>query len=716
MSIADLQQEQVRTPAELSVYRFGRFRYDARERILVSDDGEIALPPRVVGVLHVLLENSGRIVGKSEIIDAVWGGTFVSETSLSEAVSVLRQALGDDAQTPQFVQTVHRRGYRFVAAVATETPQTAASASSPPVVISGPRRHTLPILLGVALFLVAVAGFFAGRQLRDPVVAAPPVHFSVPPPPGTMMTRWAASTAISPNGRDIVFVAGSDEELALYHRSLDTFVTRRLPGTEGATTPFFSPDGKWLGFFSKDALKKMQLRGGVAIDVIKIAGALGATWTEDHQIIFGSEFSGLKRVSADGGTVEVLTTPDAARGEVVHAWPHLLPGGKALVFTIHANTLATSKVAALSLSSRKIEQIVTGGAGAQYAPSGYLVYARSDAVAALRFDAAALRVEGAPFAISGDVATHPFAGLLQLAIARNGTMVYLPSSSNFPLRELYRLRADGAAERLAPPQRLYRNLDVAPDGRRAAVTILEHGRSDVWIANLDTGTLQRLTFEGFNIEPVWSRDGEWVYYASNRSGPYQIYRRRATGEGAEERVMASRRHQYPFSWSPDGTRLVYGEAHPERRMDIWVREKTATGWSQRPLVQTAGSDFHAEISPDGKWLTYDSDESGRYDVFLQEFPRGEGKRQVSSSGGDESFWSPDGSKLYFHSAGALYALDFPSPNAAPVKVLERTDVVFARQGRGSDPATFIRQVNKFGQPDELRVVVGWSDTLARQAR
>lgn len=708
------------------IHVFGAFRYDAVERLLTRDGAEVALPPRVIGVLHVLLEHHGRIVSKPDLIEAVWGRTFVTETSLTEAISLLRQALGDEPQSPSFVQTVHRRGYRFVAPVTrvereqpvlTGPGRIAAAASMPEAEAPAVRTRRDLRIAGVAaaiVILLAAAAVVAGLRARAPRQdGARPTHLAIAMPQETTLVEWMPSIAISPDGRDIVFAARRGEETMLHHRSLDGFETRVLEGTEGASTPFFSPDGQWLGFVTQGALLKMKLSGGVPITLCKAEWPMGAAWSADGSIVFGSALGGLRRVSENGGTPVAVTRPDAARGEVMHVWPELLPDGRSLLFTIFANTISSSKVALLSLDTGERKLLLESAAGARYASNGYLMYARPDAIVAVGFDATSRRVTGSPVALFRDVAVHPFAGFLQLATSRNGTLVYMPYTRALPPRRLARLSANGKVELLKAPPRYYRNLEIAPDRVRAAVTILEAGRSDVWIMGLETGSLQRMTFDGFNIEPVWSPDGEWIYYSSNRAGPYNVYRRRANGHGAAERVMTSARHQYPYFWSPDGRHLIYGEAAEGTGFDLWVAEPAA-GWKTTPFLRTPALEATCEISPDGKWLAYESDASGAYEIYVRAFPGGDGHRQISNAGGVQPFWSDDGKTLYYHDQNRIVAVAFGSGTLSDETVLEGNEFDLAQRGTAGARLTLIHDTEPLQHPTELRVILGWESLLDAQ--
>jgi Tol biopolymer transport system component/DNA-binding winged helix-turn-helix (wHTH) protein len=697
------------------VVEFGPFRFDHAERVLTRDGAEIRLPPRVVGVLEFLLERQGKVVSKQALIDGVWGGTAVTDTSLTEAISILRQALGDDAQNPAYLETVHRRGYRFRSAGVPPAGQ-AASRRLPAAETAAVQPARTPALLIGALILLAIA--IVAIALRRKPAPAKPAHVTIATA-GELM-EWS-SLAISPNARDIIYVAKQNGEALLYHRSLDGFESRAIAGTKNAQYPFFSPDGEWIGFVSDGKLMKVKLKGGQPLTLCRGAAFGGATWTRDGSIVFASPAGGLSRVSADGGTPETLTVPDSVAGEVGHVAPQVLPDGTSVLFTIFSTTVHAAKVAVLSLETKQRRVILEHAGGARYVPGGHLIYSSSEGVLVVPFDAAKAKVTGPPADVLRDVMANPFLGVLHLAVADDGTIVYFSGErKDTPVRELVRRDAAGSVTPIPTPQRFYRNLELAPDGARAAVTILQEDRSDVWIADLKSGTLNRLTFAGFNIEPVWSPDGEWVYYASNRLGPYNVFRRRANGQGAEERLLESRQHQYPLHWSPDGKILVIAQASPVTSIDIHLIERTAGGsWSNRPFVRSPNADLIAEVSPDGRWIAYASYEESEWVIYLQDFPQGSGKWQMSTGGGWQPFWSADGATLYYENGDKLVGV----PLTFRVGGVERGREItidagtFALAQRGAKPGelTIIRMTNKDKEDPkrELRMVTGWAGAVAR---
>ncbi|HET9767717.1 MAG TPA: winged helix-turn-helix domain-containing protein, partial [Thermoanaerobaculia bacterium] len=401
-------------PAADTVVGFGPFRFDRGNGLLSRAGEELPLPPRALAVLSVLVERAGRVVGKHELLQAAWNGAYVTETSLSEAVSLLRQTLGDDSQRPVYIQTVHRRGYRFIAPLRVEepgprtallparepgprlaavvplvtdestvgavptvraddnaaTPQRGIAVSQPSTAPSARRRPpALALGLGAAVLVAAAVagGFLAGRRSAPPAPATT-TRFAFAPPAGWKLVGFLPSLAVSPDGRRVVFAAfdGKDKK-ALFVRDLDGLTSRELPGTSEAHTPFFSPDGRSVGYFARGELRRVALAGGPPVTIAPTFGD-GGSWGDDDTIVFSSgRPTSLYRVSAGGGKPQRLTTPVAHTGEVEHWWPQLLPGSEAVVFTAWSTTLYDARVEWLSLRTGERRTLVVGGAAGRYA-------------------------------------------------------------------------------------------------------------------------------------------------------------------------------------------------------------------------------------------------------------------------------------------------------------------------------------------------------------
>ena len=373
-------------PSATSVVRFGRFFFDRVNHILSDGDGEIALPPRVLANLDLLLERAGSVVSKETIMGSVWRDACVGDTSLTEAVSLLRQALDDDPKNPEYVQTVHRRGYRFVAPVVVAGTTGAGLEIAPDDKVRRTRNLSRQpiaaksVAIAVAAGLLAIVAVLISISRQEPEVGAvngTAIRLDVSSPQGVFLPFFTASAlALSPDGDVLVFV-GRDEdgETHLYRRRISEFESHVIPGTVGAGSPFVSPDGAWVAFFADGELRKTPLGGGAVIRICPSSFAFGGSWTEDGTIVFaGKHPSGLSIVSADGGDVRELTSLRAADGEIGHWWPQVLPGDRGVLYTVWSSTLATARIAVLDIKNGEQHFLIDGASYPRYSSNGAIFY------------------------------------------------------------------------------------------------------------------------------------------------------------------------------------------------------------------------------------------------------------------------------------------------------------------------------------------------------
>jgi serine/threonine-protein kinase len=432
--------------------------------------------------------------------------------------------------------------------------------------------------------------------------------------------------------------------MQLYVRQLDTFQSRPVPGAEGAAFPFFSPDGQWVGFFADEKLKKVSISGGAPstlCDAGLFGAARGASWGANDTIVFSQAGSGMFMVPATGGTPEKLNIVDAVpRG---FANPHYLPGGEAFLFT-GSGEAGDRKIGVHSLE-RGESKILLSGTRVQYVPTGHLIYSQAETprtLLAVRFDPSRLEVTGAPSPVVEGVVSGQF------ATSDNGMFIYLPGGSEERNFSLVWVDREGNREPLAALPNAYRRPRVSPDGQRLALTVME-AKADIWLYEIARNTLTKLTFEGFNQQPLWTPDGKRVLWRSRRGGDAgNLYWKLADGSGTAERLTTSEFRQNPGSFSPDGKTLAFQQylEGSETSRDIWVLPLTGAREAS-PLLQTRFNESGPLISPDGHWMAYVSDESGRSEIYVQSFPARDGKWQISREGGVEPLWAPNGRELFF---------------------------------------------------------------------
>jgi serine/threonine-protein kinase len=474
--------------------------------------------------------------------------------------------------------------------------------------------------------------------------------------------------ALSADGRRVVFTGGARSQLLV--RPLDQLDAAPVPGIVNARAPFLSPDGNWIGFFDRfdeglttgpvaqrSALRKVSTSGGPAIAVAQVLGASrGAVWGPDDSIVFATSdtSTGIMRVSAGGGEIEVLTRPEGASGERDHFYPSLLPNDRGVLFTVvsDASEGFASRVSILDRRTGRQRTLLREASQAQYVSSGHLVYAAAATLWAVRFDLETLTTVGDAVPLIQQVLTL---GAAAFHLSSDGTLAYVPDRRD-TLRSLVWVSRDGAQEVIPAPPRRYVRAQLSRDGTRVAAQIRDE-QHQVWLWDFARpSSLTRLTFDPTgNFGPIWTRDGRHVIYGSPREkgvGTSNLYRRAAAG-GAEERLTASERQQRVNTLSADGTRLIFEEQTAQRDYDLKM-VNLANPTQVAALLQTPFDERNAEISPDGRWMAYDSNESGQLQIYVRPFPNvAAAQYQVSTDGGRSPVWSPRGGELFFVSGTSM---------------------------------------------------------------
>ena len=532
--------------------------------------------------------------------------------------------------------------------------------TAPPVGVGGaaqPTQRSWVMTVGLVVLGAVIASLTFWLLIQPSSPEQSLSRFVIrPSPPIVLASGGANDLAISPDGRQLVYMGVGEGGSQLYLRSLDDFVDRPIPGTANSGGwVFFSPDGESLGFFAEGKLKKTSLAGGSPITLCDApTGIRTGNWFEDT-IVFTANFEsgqGLYRVSANGGEPEMLATVNSDEGELRYRLSDFLPDGKDLLFSIRSNTGFQIGVLSLETGERKV--VLENARQARYLSTGHLVYeqARTGNLMAVPFDLAALEVTGDSVPVVQE-ARQTTSGSIDYAISNNGTLVYVPSTSTGGLdRTLVWVDREGQEEPLAAEPQGYESPRISPDGLRLAVTINESGGSDVWIYELEREILTRLTFDpAADHYPVWTPDGQRIVFDSGRVGAgHNLFWKAADGTGQAERLTTSPSNHTARSFSPDGKRLVFGEGTPVK-MQVLSMEGERTS---QPLFQSQFYENHGMISPDGQWIAYESPESGRLEVYVRPFPNvEEGKWQISRDGGIEPVWAPRGQELFYRNGEAM---------------------------------------------------------------
>jgi serine/threonine-protein kinase len=665
-----------------AVYAFGDFRLDLQSRRLLRGDEAMPITVKTFDTLAVLVERAGQIVDKDELMRRVWTDAIVEEANLSQQIFTLRRMLGEDPKDHRYIQTVPRRGYRFVAEVSA-----------------------------------------IGVRADASRVAAPVLRLSLVLPSDRPLAIGACSPiALSPDGRTLAYVALEAEGTALFVRAMDRDESRRVPRSEGAGMPFFSPDSRWLGYVANGKLNKTLVAGGAPIMVCDAGSECrGASWTPHNEIVLAAgPATGLSIVSADGGSPRTLTTLDFAKGERTHRWPDVLPSGRHVLFTVaHAGSASfdEGEIVVVSLDSGERHGVVRHGSCARSVPSGHVVYLRGGSLMAVAFDAARLETQGSTIPVADRVMTQP-TGAGYFAFSNTGCLLHLTGEAHDVKRRLVWVDRQAHLEPLALPDQAIEEPRLSPDGTRVAFGI--RGKSnDIWIHDFTTGALTRVTHHGDNFAPIWTPDGTRMTFSSNRNGPCHIFSRDLDGGNVVE-LVGGDYDLVPGSWSPDGAVLLFTEYNPGTGANIWMCTP-GSGRPPRALVRSRANDFGPACSPDGRSFAYTSDESGRFEVYLFPFPDFGMKTQISVDGGSEPVWSRDG-RLCYRSGSSVMVADIDLATrtriGAPQRIAEGPFQPGAVAGLPNyDVAAdgrllMIAQTSAQAQPDRLSVTVNWFEDIA----
>jgi len=582
------------------------------------------------------------------------------------------------------------------------------------------------LIIGVgALLLVVLVTYLAFWDLK-PSPQARVTRTAINLPPGQQLAGLdlGPAVALSPDGARLAYVARQGGAQRVYLRALDSLESKPIPGTEEGVNPFFSSDSQWLGFFAGGKLKKVSVSGGGVSDVSEVGVPRGASWSSHGTIVFGTLYTRyLQEVSDSGSAPRPLTRPE--KGEIGHGWPDYLPGGKSVLFATGVNGLGfqTADVAVQSVGTGEHRNLIKGGTNPRYAPSGHLIYVQGGNLMAVPFDLERLAVSGTAVQVVEGVLQSSINGDAQYDISATGSLVYVTGDTQSGQTNLVWVSRNGTEQALAAPAHNYEFPRISPDGRRIAVSIVEQ-ESQLWQYDLSRETLTRVTFEGkSNVNPAWTPDGKRIAFLSTQGGGGNIFWQLADGSGGLEQLTNSEYVQIPSSWSRDGQLLAYIENNPTTGQDIWVLRMGDR--KAQPFLRTPFNESVPRFSPDGHWLSYISNESGRFEVYVQPYPGPGGKWQISTEGGMEPVWNPNGRELFFRNGDKMMAVDISTqPNFAAGK----PKVLFAGPYLPTPLTTPNYDVSPGGQrflmlksseqgqvaPMQITIVQNWFDELKQE--
>jgi serine/threonine protein kinase/Tol biopolymer transport system component len=473
------------------------------------------------------------------------------------------------------------------------------------------------------VFLVSALAF-AFLYLRRAPAETPAVatRFSIYPPE---KANFDSYFAVSPDGRRVVLRGTSGGKTLLWVRALDALTAQPLAGTEDANYPFWSPDSRFIGFFSAGKLKKIEATGGSAQTLCDAPFPRGGAWNADGVIIFGARVADvLTRVSAAGGAPVPLTTLDASRKETSHVYPYFLPDGRHFIYHASAAQRENTGIYVGSLDSKETKLLMNTNQSAAYAPPGYLLFMSERTLMAQGFDADKLELKGEPFPVAEQVDFPRMAEprVAFFSVSETGVLVYRSGSRRN--NQLTWFNREGKQLGTVAPPGAYVTPSLSPDEKRVAVQLVEpqgqFGSSDIWLIELARGSPARFTFDpAGDAAPIWSLDGSRIVFSSDRDGPWNLFQRAASGGGNDEALLKSDKRKLPNDWSADGRFILYQEEDPKTGPDLWVLPLSGEQ-KPFPFLQTDFVEFQGQFSPDGKWIAYTSNESGTWQVYVRSFP------------------------------------------------------------------------------------------------
>lgn len=739
------------TSSSIREYVFGSFRIDVARRQLTKGGELVPLAPRALDTLLILVAHQ-EAVDKEDLMKRVWPDSFVSEDSLTHNISVLRRALGDDPGHPQFIATIPRRGYRFVAQVTevanpepeeiqraeiatVAAPDTSVTQASPEPPL-GSARPAAERPTGLAkrwwtfVWLAIPAAVVFLIVARTAVVSpkAPPsfgpIRLTQPTPRGA---TFASSPVVSPDSRHLAFVARDvrSGRRQLWVRALDSAESHAMAGTEGAYRPFWSPDSQYIAFFADGELKRV----GLAMEAPQTLASVGykpsgGSWGASGHILFADRQSALYVVDASGGgRVSPATSLD--QSEWAHQWPQFLPDGRRFLYTVRspdperAGTYIAS-VGPSSSDALRVRVLDSSAESTIYAEPGYLLYLRDGTLMAQRFDIDRLRLTSAPEPITGRVLPLSPENEASISASAGGLLAFGGGAS---AAELAWFDRTGRKLNAIDTRHAFHNPVLSPDDRFLLAGGGVAERRGIWSVELERGAPTRIVSDGHL--PIWSPDGTRMAFASYRVDGMSDVTVKAVASADQEHLAQTSEFKIPSDWSRDGRYLVYTSSNPETRLDLWLLPLFG---DRNPIAfrRTTFNELHPQVSPDGRWIAYTSDESGRWEVYVESFPMPGNKRVVSVDGGADPQWRRDGRELYYLAGDqTLTAVDLKLGNELAVgratalfRAPLANDFTTYRNNYDvtADGQRFLIDAADENATEPITVVVNWQSALGARER
>jgi serine/threonine-protein kinase len=544
----------------------------------------------------------------------------------------------------------------------------------------GPTAPLWPTLIALTVVIVITAmmtGAIVWFATRSKVALVRVSRFEILPAGSSAVTisGGGRDLAITPDGSRLIYVGANGTKL--FVRPLDQIAAAPLPGVSAPRDPFVSPDGLWVGFFDANTtLKRVAITGGPAARLATLDGfPRGATWAPDGSIIFATSATttGLQRIFEAGGEPTILTRPDRSRGESDHLWPEVLPSGQAVLFTITATAggLDAASIGVLDLRNGRRTVLIRGGSDAHYLASGHLLYAAGNSLQAVGFDVAHLIVVGTPVTVLPRVVIGTY-GAAEAMMARDGTLFYASGGAGTGAdRTLVWVDRQGHETPIGAPPSTYINPQLSPDGTRIAV---QDRGTNIWLWDLTRRSLSRVTDDpAIDLQPIWGRDGHRLFFSSERTGVRNLFSQAVDAIGPAEQLTLSPNMQLVTAITPDGSQLIFTETSPQNGDDVMALE--TKGRKSTPLVQTPFAERNGIVSPDERWLAYEANDTGQFEIYVRSFPDTTRERwPVSTGGGTRPLWAPNGQELFYF---------------APDRTLMRVGVASGASWKASTPTKLL---------------------------
>ncbi len=722
------------------IVRFGVFEADLAARELRKRGVRVKLQEQPFRLLQTLLERPGEIVAREEIQQQLWpDDTFVDfDKSLNTAAQKVRQALGDSADSPRFVETVPKLGYRFLAPITSADTAGETAPEAPEAATRVGARHRRAAVIAC----VGVTGLVVGLWIASSPDAPDPiarrlgraVRFGVPAPPGApfqLLFRGGGSV-ISPDGAYIAFVTSSATGGSqLWVHDLSAGTAQVIVGADGAQFPFWSPDSRRVAFRADGALKHVDRDGGVATEVCSVDGLNGGAWIEsaeapDGLIVFASARRPIQSVPAGGGEPLQITV---LQGDERHRHPSFLPDKRRFLYHSHAsNGQRSVRVASLNTGTEEIELELEATGKVVISRSddaeAYLVFPRGRVLYAQRFDSAHLRLLDSPQPIVSDVESYDQVSRVNFSLSDTGALAYRPGGGGGALPETNLAWFDRSGVELArdeEPAQFF-SMNLSPDDTRVATVIgdVETRTLNIWIHDFSRGVRERFTTTPtLDKAALWSPDGTTIAFgrsSRNELNSTDLYLRTVGNSREEIAILSNGKHNFPTSWTPDSEVVVFGAPDPNASAGIWMVETGSTQAKPESVRQSPFQERQGQVSPSGDSLAYASDETGDFEVYLDRFPLGGERVLVSQGGGAFPMWRGDGRELfYLRPDNTLMALPIEpagTPAGAP-EVLFRTHLpaLFSLSAYpydvSSDGRRFLMKVEPRARP--ITVILNWRE-------